>query len=964
MSVHEPVLYVQETLPPLACPGRPGRPLLLPSRAHEVALALEAVGHAQGGYIWTAPVGTGKSSLLELTLDALATTTSLAPHVVVHLTARPAAPAPAPQPWLDADLASQPRALRTPPSTADELIAAAGAIAGQLVRNPKVPASEHLQEYATGTIDPLTCPDVLGADLAQHIRDALSGVILVVVVDDLDDLDDASRTLTLDLVAHHQIPAVLLAAASRISWDTPLPYPIAVRKLPALTAPETLRLLAHQHRVEAGGHTAAGATATGVSPAVAGALTHQLGGNTACIIQTAAELTPAQLAGTSILPNPLPSVPALAELHGPALAGLSPADRRVLLIAAVTVTDRTEVLLAAAGTTMEDIVATPLATLLRFAGGRFAFVNLGLRALVHAEATVAERTDAHGALAQAMLDAGMRDGATWHRTLSSLAGDPHACLDLIAIAERLIEGGDAVHAHEVAREAACQGGGRDRAAAERLAGIAALRSGHVGDAVEWLRPAMRSDDLEVAACALPAYVVSVAAHHGQVPGDDIAQLIDGSRLTRGNSVVASGVVRALAISGRIHAERGEPDLSLIALDAARALASTCGPTSSSTADILAVETTWASMFTALTADEHVPATAARSADRQAYASTGRALRLALAGDLDGAARLLSHALATLSPLHDRGACWAMPERAASPFAEAHLRVAKCLVDMWAGDFGRASDELHAAAFRLPVTLPLGGLGTAAARRLSVLRTGDLDDVAIALGEVSTVPSTPRVRSEARIDRVLVAALAGHPHRSERTEYGDDLLTLSSPTTFPALPGLPDAGTFPGPAALSAAYVRAHRELTVGRALARTSAHDRALDHLRSSVELFSLTGAHAWTLRAATEMEQVAATASRSHTGDSNESAPGPAPSTAAFGDHAPMGVTAPQERWTSLLTQRELAVAQLVVHGASNRDVAQALHLSVRTVEVHLGRVFRKTGARSRVALTVLAHATGRPRT
>ena len=62
-------------------------------------------------------------------------------------------------------------------------------------------------------------------------------------------------------------------------------------------------------------------------------------------------------------------------------------------------------------------------------------------------------------------------------------------------------------------------------------------------------------------------------------------------------------------------------------------------------------------------------------------------------------------------------------------------------------------------------------------------------------------------------------------------------------------------------------------------------------------------------------------------------------------------------DAWDADLTPRELDVALLVVQGASNRDVAGALHLSVRTVEVHLGRVFRKLGARSRVELTVLAH-------
>lgn len=914
---------------------------------------------AQGGYIWTAPVGTGKSALLELVLDALASHAAAAAHVVVHLTARPPA-APQARSGLD------PRAFpSTPdpgsPSAPEELVTTASAVVGQLVRRSGVPAPDYLLTFLTQQNDAAAGPEATCAALARYVRDTLPGVTLVVVVDDIDDLDDGSRVLALDLVAHHQIPATLLAGAARISWDTPLPYPIAVRKLPPLSAQETLRLLTHQHRMEAGGLASVATAAVGVCPVVAGALAHQLSGNTACIVQTAAELTPAQLAGASILPNPLPTVPALAELHSPALACLTPADRRALLIASVTVADRTDVLLAAAGTTMDEIVATPLADLLRFVGGRFTFAHLGVRILVHGEATVAERTEAHAALAQALVGAGMDDGATWHRTLASLAGDPRVCPELNAIAQRLIDRGDVVHAHEVARESACQGEGRDRAVAERLAGIAALRSGHVGDATEWLRPAMRSDDHEVAACALPAYVAAVAAHHGQVPDDDIAQLIETSGPTR-NPAVTGGLVRALAISGRIHAERGERDLAVASLDAARSLASACPATSASTTDTLAVETTWASMFAAVTADDHVPATAARSADRQTYASTGRALRMALAGDLDGAARLLSHALTSLSPLHDGGVWWAVSERAASPFAEAHLRVAKALVDMWSGDFSRAGDELHVAAFRLPVTLPFAGLGTAAVRRLSVLRTGELDDVATALDAVSTTSPALPVRVEARVDRALLAALHGRqddlPRPDLLDERGAALPTFASPTRFPtrfpALPGLPGAGALPGPAALSTAYLRAHHELTVGRALGQAGSRERALGHLRSSIELFSVSGAQAWTRRASAEADLLTAAASPASARPQLDAAP---PTTAA---DLPAATSDLHDRWGPLLTRRELAVALLVVQGASNRDVAQALHLSVRTVEVHLGRVFRKTGARSRVALTVLAHAAG----
>ena len=72
-----------------------------------------------------------------------------------------------------------------------------------------------------------------------------------------------------------------------------------------------------------------------------------------------------------------------------------------------------------------------------------------------------------------------------------------------------------------------------------------------------------------------------------------------------------------------------------------------------------------------------------------------------------------------------------------------------------------------------------------------------------------------------------------------------------------------------------------------------------------------------------------------------------------------PSGAGAGEEpcgQWSGLLTERELDVARLVVQGRTNRQVAANLYVSVRTVEVHLGRVFRKLGVRSRTELAVLA--------
>ncbi|BEP15790.1 LuxR family transcriptional regulator [Acidothermaceae bacterium B102] len=55
-------------------------------------------------------------------------------------------------------------------------------------------------------------------------------------------------------------------------------------------------------------------------------------------------------------------------------------------------------------------------------------------------------------------------------------------------------------------------------------------------------------------------------------------------------------------------------------------------------------------------------------------------------------------------------------------------------------------------------------------------------------------------------------------------------------------------------------------------------------------------------------------------------------------------------------LTAVEARVASLVREGRTNREVAAALFVSVRTVESHLGRIYRKRGVRSRTELAAMA--------
>jgi DNA-binding CsgD family transcriptional regulator len=62
-----------------------------------------------------------------------------------------------------------------------------------------------------------------------------------------------------------------------------------------------------------------------------------------------------------------------------------------------------------------------------------------------------------------------------------------------------------------------------------------------------------------------------------------------------------------------------------------------------------------------------------------------------------------------------------------------------------------------------------------------------------------------------------------------------------------------------------------------------------------------------------------------------------------------------PPAAFDTYLTDSELTVVNLIADGATNRSVAQQLHLSPHTVKTHLHNAFAKLGITSRAQLTPL---------
>ncbi|OZB81316.1 MAG: hypothetical protein B7X32_17190 [Microbacterium sp. 13-71-7] len=658
-----------------------------------------------------------------------------------------------------------------------------------------------------------------------------------------------------------------------------------------------------------------------VAPHVRSTIERACGGAPAASAALCAALDPERRRGWRALPDPLPAIPAEAAHAQRALR--QDADPGRVLALALCGAGSVQVLCAIAECEPDRIAASPLAGLVRLRGGRFRFADAVLRVQVLAAATSHERLRAHRLLAQILEHAGEVDAALWHRARGAVVGDPALVGPLLASARDALRDADAGRAWSRATEAAehAPPGTSTRAGALLLSGQAALAGGWLVDAMERFEQALRIDHGHRGEAAA-GFVLAHVLRRGAVPAPD--PRVSAEAIARGGGLAA-------LLSAPFEATRGDrgPGVRRLAAGA--------------------------------------------SDDGGALARVTRALRAGLDGDPDAGIRALAEpdATACAEPL--------LGLHAGAPLLRARQAVAIVLLHAWAGRIGSARELLSDSAAELPVALPFGGLAVALCRRLELAVDGRIGPLSLELA--AAAPWTHD--TDGFVDRAIDAYLRGRSDEAavhmalwrdrggSSGRFGLPGLDEIGPLGASVAPEPPEAvraralreriraaresswrTDFEAVAAASrgirSPFERARVEALLGSTAASRGDRGRGVRHLRAARSLFEESGALAWRDLAGRRLRALGERRRPRSEGPVVEG-----------GDATPSPLAVCRAMWEPVLTARELDVALLMAEGRTNKEIALALHVSVRTVEVHGGRVFAKIDVRTRQELTVLAHRT-----
>ncbi|MEZ5115080.1 MAG: AAA family ATPase [Candidatus Nanopelagicales bacterium] len=784
---------------------------------------------------------------------------------------------------------------------------------------------------------------------------ALAGVAesgpLAVFVDDVHWLDDVSLT-SLGFAVRRLLAdpvAVVMAARPEIDrrpelvdvprlWVGPLADDDAVAVL-ALASPST-------------------------PPDVALGIAHALGNVPLALVEAPDLLAADVLAGRVPLDLPIPVGPSVRERYARGVADLEPDVRRALVLAAADDSDDPTVLVAALGRRglgLDTLLPAEAAGLVVLGPG-VAFRHPLVRSAVHADATADERREAHRVLAEEYHDRGDLSRYARHASDATVGADP-------------------VLAEALEREAGILAGSSSGALAASVAERAATLSATPAD--RWRR-------LTLAAELYPATEAGARRAWQVIEGADDADLVARAVLALSDQDIYSERAAVLlddvldrplspdveqrALASRIWSALQEDDLPTLrrladrTFDRAADGAPGAGPSwrlcfaigsaytsrgehreaatwlrrARDLSDPLGAEGVpvgdlfdWATVTGWLGEDPMAHRARISAACRRwrriadplsviaaevlssemarrdglweravAHAEAGLSLG-PIAGTLYGSA---GHRLAAVTAARgERERTDRAIRETERVFELSGMRSERHWVDYTYGLLGLTLGDLDAAMTRLErlrgARLLGRGARDAVANGLALLveayagagRPSDAREVARELGDWL----------DGIVDRYGLALV----HRVHAVAGGDD-----PEVHFRAALAEHDRSDEP--------FEAARTRLLYGEWLRRSRQPSAAREHLRAALEAFDAVRAGPWAERARREL--------------------------AAAGE-SPRGTVPPPGPAGEELTAQELRVAMAVADGMSNAEVAAALFLSVKTVEFHLTRVYRKLGVRSR---------------
>ena len=786
---------------------------------------------------------------------------------------------------------------------------------------------------------------------------------LLVLLDDAQWLDPSSAQALLFAARRLESEGVLMLLGVRDGIPSSLDrFPLPELVVRGLDREASLTLLRQS-------------AAHPVAPAVAADLIETTAGNPLALEEIPALLSRAQLSGDEPIARDAPTAPTVERALLRRVASLPVEARQGLVIAAASESGEREALLRAIRTVGLDPGAlddAEAAGLISLADDRVEFAHPLLRAAIYHDATAASRRAAHRALADTLGVAGT-DRRAWHLAAAAPPRDREAAAALEAAArEARLRGGHAEAAAAFERASELTRDPADRSRLLRQAANDARLAGEFDRALALLDDALASA-ADPAARAQVQHLRGVVEMWNRSPLDAHALLQQEAALVEpGDRARATRMLTDAAWAALMG---GELRLGLATAESAFELSGAAPSPASGVLGIallLVGEAGQALPLLTAYRDVVLGETGSDSA-RQLIRPAGQVLmwfeeydearsmlaRAIEAARAQSALGVLPYLLAVLSDVDFRTGNWAAAYAGAAEAVEIAHQTAQasmhafslaCLARVEAAQ-GREEDcrahALHAVEIADPA---IGGAVAYADAALGLLELGlgrsgtaieHLEQLASGLErrglqEPSVVQWEPdRIEAYVRAGRDEDAARAVEVFE-ERGRAANRIWALAAAARGRGLLVADDEFEQAFDDALElhrrtpTPFERARTELCLGERRRRARRRSDARGPLRSALSTFEQLGARPWADRARAELEASGETARRRD-------------------PHA-----------AEQLTPQELQVALMVAQGATNKEAGAALFLSPKTIESHLGRVYRKLNVRSRTELARLLATEG----